>query len=155
LQEIRLIDEKGKQIGVVSFEEAQKIAKERNLDLIEITKNSQPPIYKLGNWAKEKYLKEKEERKKKLKNKQNIFKNIRIGFNEGEHDLEVKAKKINEFLEDKKGVRIEIFLRGREKAHFDLAEQKIKTFLTKINKSYKIIQPLKRTPNGFSVSISL
>jgi len=154
LEEIRLIDENGKSIGIFSYQKAQEIAKERNLDLIEVSKKAVPPVFKLGNWEKERYLKEKQLRKKLLAEKKNILKNIRIGFNEGENDLNIKAKKIADFLEENKRVKIEIFLRGREKRHFDLAEEKIKNFLTKINKSYKIIQPLKRTPGGFFIIIS-
>jgi len=154
LQEIRLIDENGKLIGIFSYQKAQEIARERNLDLIEISKKATPPVFKLGNWEKERYLKEKQLRKKLLAEKKNILKNIRIGFNEGENDLNIKAKKIAGFLEENKRVRIEIYLKGREKSHFDLAEEKIKNFLTKINKSYKIIQSLKKTPNGFFIIIS-
>lgn len=154
-KEIRLIDENGKFIGIVSFEEAQKIAREKNLDLIEVTKKVIPPVYKLGNWEKERYLLEKKLKKKNLNEKRNILKTIRISFNEGENDLNIKAKKVKEFLEEGKRAKIEIFLRGREKTHFDLAEQKIKNFLTKIDKTYKIIQPLKTTPNGFFIIISL
>ncbi|MGB9680980.1 MAG: translation initiation factor IF-3 [Minisyncoccia bacterium] len=152
--EIRLIDENGKLIGIISYQKALEIAQERHLDLIEITKKADPPVYKLGNWEKERYLLEKKLRKKELSERKNILKTIRIGFNEGENDLNIKAKKTNEFLEEEKRVKIEIFLKGREKSHFDIAEQKIKNFLTKINKSYKIIQPLKRTPNGFFIIIS-
>jgi translation initiation factor IF-3 len=153
LEEIRLIDENGKLIGIFSYQKAREIAKERNLDLIEVSRKAVPPVFKLGNWEKERYLKEKQLKKKLLTEKKNILKNIRIGFNEGENDLNIKAKKITEFLEENKRIKIEIFLKGREKNHFDLAEQKIKNFLTKINKSYKIIQPLKKTPNGFFIII--
>jgi len=153
LEEIRLIDENGKLIGIFSYQKAREIAKERNLDLIEVSRKAVPPVFKLGNWEKERYLKEKQLKKKLLTEKKNILKNIRIGFNEGENDLNIKAKKIAGFLEENKRVRIEIYLKGREKSHFDLAEEKIKNFLTKINKSYKIIQPLKKTPNGFFIII--
>lgn len=153
MEEIRLIDENGKLIGIFSYQKAREIAKERNLDLIEVSRKAVPPVFKLGNWEKERYLKEKQLKKKLLTEKKNILKNIRIGFNEGENDLNIKAKKITEFLEENKRIKIEIFLKGREKNHFDLAEQKIKNFLTKINKSYKIIQPLKKTPNGFFIII--
>ncbi len=151
--EIRLIDENGKLIGILSYQEALEIAREKNLDLIEITKKADPPVYKLGNWEKERYILEKKLKKKIKSEKKNIFKTIRISFNEGENDLNIKAKKANKFLEEEKRVKIEIFLKGREKSHLDIAEQKIKNFLTKINKSYKIIQPLKRTPNGFFIII--
>lgn len=147
-KEVRLIDEKGKQIGIFSFNDASKMAQERGLDLVEITKKTTPPIYKFGNYGKLKYQKEKELKKKKLKERQTAPKSIRIGFNEGEHDLEIKIKKIEKFLQEGKTVTIEMKLRGRQKTHFDLAKEKTNEFLAKIQTEYKIIQPLKRVPNG-------
>jgi len=148
LKEVRLIDEKGKQIGVFSYDEASKMAQERGLDLIEITRKTTPPVYKFGDSGKLRYKKEKEFRKKRLKNKQSSPKSIRIGFNEGEHDLGTKIKKVEKFLQEGKTVTIEMKLKGREKAHFDLAKKKIDEFLKKIEMEYKIIQPLKKVPSG-------
>lgn len=150
-KQIRLIDEKGKQIGVFSYEEASRISKERGLDLVEITTKTTPPVYKLGDYGKLKYLKEKEARKKKLKERQMAPKSIRIGFNEGEHDLEIKVKKIEKFLEKGKTMTIEMNLKGRQKAHFDLAKEKLSAFLQKIKIKYKIIQPLKKIPRGLII----
>lgn len=147
-KEIRLIDEKGKQIGIFSYDEASKIAKERGLDLVEITKKITPPIYKFGDSGKLRYKKEKEYRKKRLKERQTAPKSIRIGFNEGEHDLSTKVKRTEKFLGEGKTVTIEMKLRGRQKAHFDLAKEKIGEFLEKIKIEHKIIQPLKRVPRG-------
>jgi len=147
-KEVRLIDEKGKQIGIFSYDEASKIAQERGLDLVEITKKTTPPIYKFGDSGKLRYKREKEFRKKRLKERQTAPKSIRIGFNEGEHDLETKVKRAEKFLEEGKTVTIEMKLRGRQKAHFDLAKKKINEFLSKIKIEHKIIQLLKRVPRG-------
>jgi len=148
LKEVRLIDEKGKQIGIFSYDEASKMAQERGLDLVEITRKTTPPIYKFGDSGKLRYKKEKEFRKKRLKDKQSSPKSIRIGFNEGEHDLGTKVKRTEKFLQEGKTVTIEMKLKGREKAHFDLAKKKIDEFLAKIEIEYKVIQPLKKVPRG-------
>ena len=148
LKEVRLIDEKGKQIGIFSYDEASKMAHERGLDLVEITRKTTPPIYKFGDSGKLRYKKEKEFRKKRLKDKQSSPKSIRIGFNEGEHDLGTKVKRTEKFLQEGKTVTIEMKLKGREKAHFDLAKKKIDEFLAKIEIEYKVIQPLKKVPRG-------
>lgn len=150
-QEIRLIDEQGKQLGVFSYDEALKIAQERGLDLVEITRKTTPPIYKFGDAGKLKYQKEKEYKKKKLQERKTAPKSIRIGFNEGEHDLATKVKRAEKFLTEEKTVTIEMKLRGREKAHFDLAKEKISEFLAKIKTEYKIIQPIKRVPRGLTM----
>ncbi len=147
-KEVRLIDEKGKQIGIFSYDEASRIAQERGLGLVEITKKTTPPIYKFGDSGKLRYKKEKEYRKKRLQERKTAPKSIRIGFNEGEHDLETKVKRTERFLEEGKTVTVEMKLRGRQKAHFDLARKKINDFLAKIQIEYKIIQLLKRVPRG-------
>ncbi|HZI95672.1 MAG TPA: translation initiation factor IF-3 [Candidatus Paceibacterota bacterium] len=148
LKEVRLIDEKGKQIGIFSYDEASEMAQERGLGLVEITRKTTPPIYKFGDSSKLRYKKEKEFRKKRLKDKQTSPKSIRIGFNEGEHDLGTKAKRAEKFLQEGKTVTIEMRLKGREKAHFDLAKKKIDEFLTKIEVEHKVIQSLKKVPRG-------
>lgn len=147
-KEVRLIDEKGKQIGIFSYDEASRIAQERGLDLVEITRKTTPPIYKFGDSGKLRYKKEKEYRKKRLKERRTAPKSIRIGFNEGDHDLETKMKRAEKFLEEGKTVTIEMKLRGRQKAHFDLAKKKISEFLAKIKTEHKVIQLLKKVPRG-------
>lgn len=147
-KEVRLIDEKGKQIGIFSYDEASRIAQERGLDLVEITRKTTPPIYKFGDSGKLRYKKEKEYRKKRLKERRTAPKSIRIGFNEGDHDLETKMKRAEKFLEEGKAVTIEMKLRGRQKAHFDLAKEKIGEFLAKIKTEHKVIQLLKKVPRG-------
>jgi len=147
-KEVRLIDEKGKQIGIFSYDEASRIAQERGLGLVEITRKTTPPIYKFGDSGKLRYKKEKEYRKKRLKERQTSPKSIRIGFNEGDHDLETKVKRAEKFLEEGKTVTIEMKLRGRQKAHFDLAKKKISEFLIKIKTEHKVIQLLKKVPRG-------
>lgn len=150
-EKIRLIDGQGKQIGIFSFQEASQIAQEKGFDLVLITNKTIPPIYKLGDYDKLKYQKEKELRKKKLQERHSTQKSVRLGFNEGEHDSNTKIKKIEKFLNERRAVVIEMKLRGREKAHFDLAKEKINNVCQKITVPYKIIQPLKKTPRGISI----
>ncbi len=150
---IRLIDEKGQQLGLFSFSEAQALAKERGYDLVEITKKTSPHIYKLGNYGKEKYKEEKKRRKQRLKEKHNLSKSVRIGFTEGEHDLKIKLKRLEKFLSEGRIVAIEMRLRGREKAHFDLARDKMNNFIKTIPFAYKIVQPLKRVPRGLMITL--
>jgi translation initiation factor IF-3 len=152
-KEIRLIDEKGKQLGIFSFQEASQKAQERGLDLVFVTNKTSPPIYKLGDYGKLKYQKEKEFKKKKLQERHASPKSIRLGFNEGEHDLDTKVKKLEKFLQEGKTVTIEMKLRGRQKVHFDLAKGKIDHFLQKIKIEHKIIQPLKKVPQGLITTL--
>ena len=193
-KKIRLIGKNGKLIGILPYEEALLKAKEQGLDLVEVTRKTDPPVYKLGDYHKIQYEREKKYKLQKFKERQAAPKSIRIGFNESSHDLLTKVKKIEEFLNDDRIVNIEMRLRGREKAHGDLARSKIENFLTFIKDSYfeqsekqgsaerseagsyfeqspacrtdrekkgsernegsyKIIQPLKRYPQGFIVTL--
>ncbi|MFA5392440.1 MAG: translation initiation factor IF-3 [Candidatus Paceibacterota bacterium] len=150
---IRLIGKDGKLVGILPYEEALLKAKEQGLDLVEVTKKTDPPVYKLGDSNKIRYEREKKQKLQKFKERQAAPKSIRIGFNESSHDLLTKVKKIEEFLNDDRIVNIEMRLRGREKAHGDLARSNIENFLTFIKISFKIIQPLKRYPQGFIVTL--
>ena len=150
---IRLIGKDGKLIGILLYEEALLKAKEQGLDLVEVTRKVDPPVYKLGDYSKIRYEREKKYKLQKFKEKQAAPKSIRIGFNESPHDLLTKVKKIEEFLNDDRIVNIEMRLHGREKAHGDLARSKIENFLTLIQLPNKIIQPLKRYPQGFIVTL--
>ena len=146
-----MIDEEGKNLGVMKLEEALKMAFERHLDLVEITSKANPPVVKIVDYGKFLYWQRKKEKEKKKQQKE--LKCIRIGFKESEHDLNFKAKKISEFLEDGHQVRIDLILRGREKAFSEQAIEKIKNFLEKIEISYKIIQEPKKVPRGISAMI--
>ncbi len=120
---VRVVDENGKQIGVFVLEEALKIARSRGLDLVEVAPNANPPVCKLLNYDKYRYelaKKEKEARKKQVVMK---IKEIRMGYNIDTHDLEVKKRKIREFLEDGDKVKVAVFIRGREMVHLDRAHE--------------------------------
>jgi len=150
-REVRVVDEVGKNLGVMKLEEALKMAFERHLDLVEIAPKVNPPVVKIIDYGKFLYWQRKKEKEKKKQQKE--LKCIRIGFKESEHDLDFKVKKISEFLENGHQVRIDLILKGREKAFKDQAIEKIKNFLEKIKVNYKIIQEPKKVPRGISTMI--
>ena len=154
-REVRLIDETEKQVGVISLEEALRIAEERNLDLIQVTERVEPPVCKLGDYGKYLYQEEKRER---LTHKQKTgeIKGIRLGFNISSHDLETKVNLAEKFLKKGDRVRIELRLVGREKALPGFAREKMEKFI-EILKSKLLIKTereLKREPRGFTMIIS-
>lgn len=130
--ELRVIGQSGEQLGIMSRVEALKLAEEAGLDLVEISPNAAPPVAKIVDWGKFQYQKMKEDRKNRRSNKQNELKQMRFGLKIGQGDLEIKLRKVREFLEDGHKVRIQIFYRGREMAHKELGYemiQKIGTLL--------------------------
>jgi translation initiation factor IF-3 len=115
-----VIDENGDQLGVLSKEEALKLAQQHELDLVEISPNANPPVAKIIDWGKYSYQKTKQLQKNKRNAKSLEMKQIRFGLKISDHDLNVKLKKATEFLETGHKVKFTIFYRGRELAHKDL-----------------------------------
>ncbi len=153
--EVRLIDETGKQLGVVPFEEAARLAIERKLDLIQVTEKLEPPVCKLGDYGKYLYQEEKKE-KATHKHKGGELKGIRLTFNISLHDLETRVHQTEKFLKRGDRVRIELPLRGRQKALQDFAREKVEKFLEILKGAVpiKTERELKREPRGFSMIIS-
>lgn len=115
-----MIDEDGAQIGVLSRDEALRLAADRELDLVEISPNANPPVAKIVDWGKYNYQKTKQLQKSKRNAKALEVKQMRFGLKIGEHDLDVKLKKVAGFLENGHKVKLTVFFRGRELAHKDL-----------------------------------
>ena len=131
------------------------MAEERNLDLIQITDKTTPPVCKISDYGKYLYREEKKQRHEK-KQKHNELKGIRLGFNISSHDMETRAKAAEKFLKEGDKVRIEMKLRGRERALQNHAKEKIEDFLKILFDLIpcKIEQELKRKPRGLTMIIS-
>ena len=118
--ELRVIGESGEQLGILSRQDALKAAEEAGLDLVEISPNADPPVAKIVDWGKYQYQKMKEAQKSRRNNKQSELKQMRFGLKIGQGDLDIKLRKVREFLAEGHKVRIQIFYRGREMAHKEL-----------------------------------
>lgn len=130
------------------------MAREKGLDLIEIAPQANPPVCRIMDYGKYHYEKSKQERQKKAHQKKIEIKGVRIGVRTGHHDLETKAKQAEKFLKKGHKVRIEIILRGREKAHLDFAREKLDEFTKLISLEIKVEQEAKREPRGLSMIIA-
>jgi translation initiation factor IF-3 len=153
--QVRVIDETGKQLGVISSEEALRIAQERNLDLIQVTEKVEPPVCKIGDYGKYLYQEEKKGKSAK-KHKGGELKGIRLTFNISLHDLETRVRQAEKFLSKGDKVRIELPLRGRQKALGDFAKEKVGKFLEILKNTtpIKIERELKREGRGLTMIIS-
>lgn len=149
-----MVDENGKNLGIMETAEAGKVAQERGLDLIEIAPTVRPPVCKIMDFGKFKYEREKGERERGKKQKEVEVKGVRIGFATGVHDLQRYAKKVGEFLTEGNKVHIDMRLRGRERAHRDVALQKFNEFLEMIPVEFNLEMPPKRLPQGFMAVIT-
>ena len=139
-------------MGIVPFEEAARLAIERKLDLVQVTEKVMPPVCKIIDYGKYLYSLQK---KTKIK-KAGQLKTIRLGFNISTHDLEIRAKQTENFLKKGNNVRVEMVLRGREKALVEFARGKIKQFLEILEKKIpiKIERDLKKEARGLTMIIA-
>ena len=114
----------------MSRTEALKVAEEAGVDLVEISPNANPPVAKVVDWGKYQYQKMKEQQKNRRSNKASELKQMRFGLKIGANDLEIKLRKIRDFLADGHKVKILIFYRGREMAHRELGDELIDRMTT-------------------------
>lgn len=150
---IHVIDEDGKNLGIMETSAALRIAEQKGLDLIEIAPTANPPVCKITDFGKFKYEQEKKSKLKQKGQKGGEVKRIRIGFTTSHHDLERIAKKAEEFLKGGNRVFIDMRLRGREKAFKDMALQKMNNFMQMITVEYIVEIPPKSSPQGLSTTI--
>lgn len=115
-----MIGASGEQLGIMSRQDALKLAEDEGVDLVEISPNADPPVAKVIDWGKYQYQKMKEQQKNRRSSKQSELKQMRFGLKIGTGDLEIKLRKIRGFLAEGHKVRIQIFYRGREMAHKEL-----------------------------------
>lgn len=118
--ELRVIDADGKQLGVMSKQEALTIAEDQGLDLVEISPEASPPVCKIVDWGKFNYQKTKQQQQNRKAAKSLEMKQMRLGLKIGDHDLAIKMGKVQKFLENGHKVKITLFYRGREQAHKEI-----------------------------------
>ena len=151
--EVNVIDGDGKQLGTMKIQDALRLAREKDLDLVEVGPNAQPPVAKIMDYGKYIYRKERQEKKSGPKKKEVERKTVRVGFKTGIHDLEFKAKQIEGFLKEGHIVKIELTLRGREKALAQLGKEKLNNFLGLIKEGFATQDPITKSPFGWITTI--
>ncbi len=120
MAEVRLIDADGEQIGIVALEQANKIAEQANLDLVEIVPNAEPPVCRIMNYGKYLFNLNKKKHASKRKQKHIQVKEIKFRPGTEEGDYQVKLKNLIRFLTKGDKVKVTLRFRGREMAHQEL-----------------------------------
>lgn len=118
--EVRLIDSEGKQVGIVSLQDALNAARESVLDLVEIAPNVKPPVCKIMDFGKYQYEQTKKAKLAKKKQHTVTIKEMRFRPKTEEHDYRFKMKHVEEFLKEGNKVKIYVQFKGRELAHKEL-----------------------------------
>lgn len=120
-----MIDEEGGQLGVVPIARALELARERDLNLVEVAPNAQPPVCKILDYGKFKYEEEKKERAAKKHQHLSELKELRLRPRTDDHDLDVRARAARRFLEEGHKVKLQVRFRGRENTHPEVARAQI------------------------------
>ena len=153
-KELRVIGPKGENYGVVSLAEALKLAGDAEMDLIEISPNAVPPIAKIADYGKFQYEANKKLKAAKAKQHTVEVKSLQIKIGTGEHDLDLKAKKASEWLQEGNKIKIELFLTGRSKfLDFNFLKERLERVLRLISVPYKVSEEPKKGPKGLAILI--
>jgi len=151
--EVIVIDINGVNHGTMTIADALVLAKEQEADLVEVSPLAVPPVCKVTDFGKLQYRKDKQEQQQKAKQKKVETKGIRIGFRTDAHDLLFKKTQAEKFLTKGNKVRIEIVLRGREKAMQEKARENLHEFIRGIAIPHRFEEEVKRGPMGFNALI--
>ena len=154
VREVRLIDEEGNQKGIVPTLEALKLARDSDLDLVEVSPNANPPVCKILDYGKYRFEQEKKLRDSKKNQKVLKMKEIRMQPKIGSGDLDTKSKHIQEFLNDGCKVKVTIRFRGRELAHTELGFDVLNEVLKRLTSAYVIEKPAAMDGRNMSMTIS-
>lgn len=145
-----VIDDNGESLGVMPTAKALALAQSKSLDLIEVSPLAHPPVCKILDYGKFQY----QQSRSQTKSKKIEIKGIRLTFKIGQHDLDIRKKQVVKFLDQGHKVKVELRLRGREKAFRDKAREVINSFLNNLNIEYKIEKPIDQQGGTLTVTIT-
>jgi len=137
-EEVRVIDLEKGDLGVLPTAKAIEMAQAKEMDLVEVSPKANPPVCRILDYGQFKYQKEKEAKKRKALSAEVELKGIRLSVRIGEHDREVRLNQTKKFFEKGNKVKIEMPLRGREKAHKEVAQKVMEAFLEELKAEYEI-----------------
>lgn len=151
--QVLVIDDDGKNFGVMETAKAIEFARSRELDLVEVFPKAQPPVAKILDYGQFKYWKEKEARKQKAHQKQVDIKGVRLSLRIGAHDLDMRRSQALKFLTQGDKVRAEIILRGRERQQSEMAVSIIRKFIESLGPNMRVDQDITKQAGKISMIV--
>jgi translation initiation factor IF-3 len=152
--EVRVITVLGENLGILPVSQAIAEAQKRGLDLIEISPTAVPPVAKIMDYGKYLYDEKKKQKVSKSRTLTTELKVIQVKIGTGEHDLELKAKKVSAWLDEGNRVKIDLFLVGRSKyMDLEFLKERLDRILKLVTVEYKISQPVTKGPKGLTIVI--
>lgn len=153
-KELRVVGPEGENLGLLSLEDALKVAEEHHLDLIEISPNAKPPVAKIMDFGKFRYQAGRKASEMKAKSHVTETKSIQVKIGTGDHDQQLKARRAAEWLEEGHRVKVDLFLWGRYKyMEQGFLKERLERFLKIIPTEYKIADEIKKSPKGFTITL--
>lgn len=153
-KELRIIGSDGKNHGVLSLEDALRLAEAEGLDLIEISPNSNPPTAKLMDFGKYQYEQAKHEKRIRAGATGGGMKSVQVKIGTGEHDLALKARNASKWLREGHRVKLDLFLSGRAKyMEENFLKERLNRILHLVSEDYKVTENYKRGPKGITIVI--
>ncbi len=153
-REVRLVGADGKQIGIVPLDEALRQARVAVLDLVEVNAAAVPPVCRLLDYGKYQYEQDKRERESRKKQKRVEVKGVRISFKMGAHDRALRKALAEKFLAEGNKVRVELVLRGREKALRAFGIKQLEAFMRELDAIATVEEPIAQAPRGLAATIA-
>ncbi len=151
---IRVIDTDGAQLGIISPQEALRIAEEKELDLVLVSDKADPPVCRIMDYGKYKFEQEKKAREAKKKQHTADVKEVKMRYKIEDHDYQVRVNQAVRFLKDGDKVKATITFRGREIQHSDLAEDLLKRMATDLEELAEVQQAPKREGRNMMMLLS-
>ena len=149
-----MIGANGENLGVLSRTEALQAAEAANLDLIEISPNANPPVAKIMDFGQYRYETKRKASEVKAKSHVTETKSVQVKIGTGEHDQQLKAKRVAEWLNEGHRVKVDLFLWGRYKYMDEkFLKERLDRFLKIIPAEYKLAEDVKKSPKGYTCTI--
>ncbi len=142
-KEVRLVGEKGEQLGIMPLSQALETARKHNLDLVEVAVTASPPVCRLLDYGKYKYEQSKKERELRRSQKVSLLREVRLRPKIGDHDFEAKARSARRLLDGGDKVKVIVRFRGREITHPELGLRLLK----RMAESLKEVASIEREPS--------
>ncbi len=140
-REVRVIDADGRQLGVMTPQEALRIAGEKDLDLVEVAPTANPPVCRIMDYGKFRYQQKKKAQESRKKSAASQLKEVKLGSQTSQHDVEFKVGHIRNFLADGHRVKVTVFFRGRSITHPELGEAMLQRIAEMLAETATVEQP--------------
>jgi translation initiation factor IF-3 len=137
-REVRLVGEKGEQLGIMPLIQAQETARKHDLDLVEVAPAAVPPVCRLLDYGKYKYQQAKKDQEMRKSQKVSLLREVRLRPKIGDHDFEAKARTARKLLADGDKVKVTVLFRGREVTHPELGWKLLKRMTETLNENAAI-----------------